>query len=92
MSGLQRALYNQMQEKGIMLTENTGKPGGPKQGSKALMNTIMQLRKLCNHPFMFQHIEESFARHIGMPTDVVNGPDLYRYIFYFCFLLLWRII
>jgi len=78
MSGLQRALYNQMQEKGIMLTENTGKPGGAKQGSKALMNTIMQLRKLCNHPFMFQHIEESFARHIGMPTDVVNGPDLYR--------------
>merc|ERR1712242_121988 len=78
MSGLQRALYNQMQEKGIMLTENTGKPGGAKQGSKALMNTIMQLRKLCNHPFMFQHIEESFARHIGMPTDVVTGPDLFR--------------
>ena len=22
-----------------------------------LMNTIMQLRKICNHPFMFQHIE-----------------------------------
>merc|ERR1712079_94661 len=46
-------------------------------GAKALMNTIMQLRKLCNHPFMFQHIEESFARHNGM-GDVVTGPDLYR--------------
>lgn len=21
------------------------------------MNTIMQLRKICNHPYMFQHIE-----------------------------------
>merc|ERR1719251_586378 len=42
------------------------------------MNTIMQLRKLCNHPFMFQHIEESYARHTGMPSDVVQGPDLYR--------------
>jgi len=78
MSGLQRALYTHMQEKGIMLTEGGGSKGQAKGGTKALMNTIMQLRKLCNHPFMFQHIEESFARHIGMPTDVVNGPDLYR--------------
>lgn len=23
------------------------------------MNTIMQLRKICNHPYMFQHIEVS---------------------------------
>lgn len=26
-------------------------------GTKTLMNTIMQLRKICNHPFLFQHIE-----------------------------------
>merc|ERR1712012_633529 len=38
----------------------------------------MQLRKLCNHPFMFQHIEESYARHVGMPGDVVTGPDMFR--------------
>jgi hypothetical protein len=31
-------------------------------------------RKLCNHPFMFQHIEESYAKHIGHFTDVVSGP------------------
>jgi len=78
MSGLQRALYSHMQEKGIMLTDTAGNTKGAKGGSKALMNTIMQLRKLCNHPFMFQHIEEAYARHVGMPTDVVNGPDLYR--------------
>ena len=78
MSGLQRALYTHMQEKGVMLTEGTGQKGkGGAGGAKALMNTIMQLRKLCNHPFMFQHIEESFARHNGM-GDVVTGPDLYR--------------
>lgn len=28
-----------------------------KGGTKTLMNTIMQLRKICNHPYMFQHIE-----------------------------------
>merc|ERR1712096_580306 len=38
----------------------------------------MQPRKLCNHPFMFQHIEEAYARHVGMPSDVVTGPDVYR--------------
>lgn len=78
MSGLQRRLYSHMQERGVMLqdTSNSAKKGA--QGAKALMNTIMQLRKLCNHPFMFQHIEESYAKHIGSPTDVVAGPDVFR--------------
>merc|ERR1719427_1315338 len=79
MSGLQRALSTHMQEKGVMLTDNDNpKKAGKGGGAKALMNTIMQLRKLCNHPFMFQQIEESYARHIGMHTDVVQGPDIYR--------------
>lgn len=77
MSGLQRALYTHMQEKGVMLTDNPKKEGKG-GGAKALMNTIMQLRKLCNHPFMFHHIEESYARHAGMHTDTVSGPDIYR--------------
>jgi len=79
MSGLQRALYTHMQEKGVMLTDNPKKEGSKSGGgAKALMNTIMQLRKLCNHPFMFQHIEEAYARHVGMHTDTVVGPDIYR--------------
>merc|ERR1719328_178162 len=79
MSGLQRALYTHMQEKGVMLTDNPKKEGSKSGGgAKALMNTIMQLRKLCNHPFMFQHIEEAYARHVGMPTDTVIGPDVFR--------------
>merc|ERR1719420_2097747 len=77
MSGLQRALYTHMQEKGVMLTDGSSK-GKSSGGTKALMNTIMQLRKLCNHPFMFQHIEEAYARHVGMHTDTVVGPDIYR--------------
>lgn len=77
MSGLQRVLYNHMQEKGIMY-QKEAKPGAGQKGAKQLMNTIMQLRKLCNHPFMFQHIEEAYAKHIGSPTDIVTGPDVYR--------------
>ena len=38
-----------------MLTDaGSGGKQGQKGGAKALMNTIMQLRKLSNHPFMFQ--------------------------------------
>merc|ERR1719412_3122000 len=76
MSGLQRALYTHMQERGVMLTQEA-KTGQAKGGTKALMNTIMQLRKLCNHPFMFQHVEEGYARHLG-GLDVVQGPDILR--------------
>jgi SWI/SNF-related matrix-associated actin-dependent regulator of chromatin subfamily A member 2/4 len=78
MSGLQRVLYKHMQSKGVLLTDGSerGSKGG-KGGSKALMNTIVQLRKLCNHPFMFQHIEEKYCDHIGVST-IANGPDLFR--------------
>ena len=34
-------------------------------GVKGLNNTIMQLRKICNHPFHFQSIEEELVRHTG---------------------------
>merc|ERR1712223_1026574 len=62
---------------GLQDTSLRKKPG-QSGGAKALMNTIMQLRKLCNHPFMFQQVEESYAKHIGSPTDIVQGPDIYR--------------
>merc|ERR1712018_707789 len=80
MSGLQRRLYSTMQERGIMLQDAStgGKKPGAASGAKALMNTIMQLRKLCNHPFMFQHIEEAYAKHVGSATDIITGPDIYR--------------
>ncbi|XP_047102247.1 ATP-dependent helicase brm isoform X2 [Schistocerca piceifrons] len=78
MSGLQRVLYRHMQSKGVLLTDGSEKGKQGKGGAKALMNTIVQLRKLCNHPFMFQHIEEKYCDHVGSQTGVVTGPDLYR--------------
>ncbi|CAB3255466.1 unnamed protein product [Arctia plantaginis] len=78
MSGLQRVLYKHMQSKGVLLTDGSEKGNKGKGGAKALMNTIVQLRKLCNHPFMFQHIEEKFCDHVGSSGNVVSGPDLYR--------------
>ncbi|XP_066257034.1 ATP-dependent helicase brm-like [Euwallacea similis] len=80
MSGLQRVLYQHMQSKGVLLTDGSerGHASRGKGGSKALMNTIVQLRKLCNHPFMFQNIEEKYCEHVGIPGGIMSGPDTYR--------------
>uniref|UniRef100_A0A8C9ZLM4 SWI/SNF related BAF chromatin remodeling complex subunit ATPase 4a n=1 Tax=Sander lucioperca TaxID=283035 RepID=A0A8C9ZLM4_SANLU len=75
---LQRVLYRHMQAKGVLLTDGSEKDKKGKGGTKTLMNTIMQLRKICNHPYMFQHIEESFSEHLGYSGGIVSGPDLYR--------------
>ncbi|ESO94903.1 hypothetical protein LOTGIDRAFT_207958 [Lottia gigantea] len=78
MSALQRLLYKHMQHKGVVLTDGSEKDKKGKGGTKTLMNTIMQLRKICNHPFIFQHIEEAFAEHIGIQGGIINGPEIYR--------------
>ncbi|CAB3380987.1 Hypothetical predicted protein [Cloeon dipterum] len=78
MSSLQKVLYRHMQSKGVLLTDGSEKGNKGKGGAKALMNTIVQLRKLCNHPFMFQHIEEKFCDHVGCTGTTVSGPDLFR--------------
>ncbi|XP_078141177.1 putative global transcription activator SNF2L2 isoform X3 [Centroberyx gerrardi] len=77
MSAIQKVLYRHMQ-KGILLTDGSEKDKKGKGGAKTLMNTIMQLKKICNHPYMFQHIEESFAEHLGYPNSIITGHDLYR--------------
>ncbi|XP_014210682.1 ATP-dependent helicase brm [Copidosoma floridanum] len=79
MSGLQKVLYKHMQSKGVLLTDGSEKGKRGKGGAKALMNTIVQLRKLCNHPFMFHHIEEKYCEYLGIQgSGVITGPLLYR--------------
>jgi len=50
MSPLQRILYQHMQ-RGLLLD-------GKREGGRALMNTVVHLRKLCNHPFLFDNVED----------------------------------
>lgn len=64
MSPLQISLYNQMKKFGQMAsisqTDKNGTVGGNnKSGIKGLQNTIMQLRKIVNHPFVFDAIESA---------------------------------
>ncbi|KAF9201849.1 hypothetical protein BGZ49_007942 [Haplosporangium sp. Z 27] len=54
MSALQLKLYNQMKKHGMLFTQ-AGEKG--RTGIKGLNNTIMQLRKICNHPYVFEEVE-----------------------------------
>ena len=78
MSALQRIVYRHMQNKGVLLTDGSEKDKKGKGGARTLLNSIMQLRKICNHPFMFPQIEESFAEFQGHHGGIVSGPDVYR--------------
>ena len=49
-----------------------------KGGRRALMNKLMQLRKICNHPFLFEEIEDRLAQSLGYKDGFINGPDLFR--------------
>lgn len=71
-----------MQSKGVLLTDGSEKGKHGKGGAKALMNTIVQLRKLCNHPFMFHQIEEKYCDHIGSQAGVVSGYSSPLYAIY----------
>ncbi|KAF9179331.1 hypothetical protein BGZ51_006999 [Haplosporangium sp. Z 767] len=69
LSSLQLKLYNQMKKHGMLFTQG-GEKG--RTGIKGLNNTIMQLRKICNHPYVFEEVER-----VINPTKT-NNDGLYR--------------
>ncbi|KAJ7171766.1 SNF2-family ATP dependent chromatin remodeling factor snf21 [Mycena crocata] len=56
MSALQTQMYKQMKKHKMIADGNSknGKPGGV----KGLSNELMQLRKICQHPFLFESVED----------------------------------
>lgn len=66
MSGLQKKLYDQMKKHGMLFVSEEGKS---KQGIKGLNNTLMQLRKICNHPFVFEEVEQSICPDATLVND-----------------------
>lgn len=64
-SAMQRVMYRQMKETGSVPVQDTRTKQAHKKG---LMNTIMQLRKICNHPYLFMNewtIDENLVRVAG---------------------------
>ncbi|CAG7847264.1 Chromatin structure-remodeling complex subunit snf21; AltName: Full=ATP-dependent helicase snf21; AltName: Full=RSC complex subunit snf21 [Serendipita indica DSM 11827] len=60
MSGLQSRLYYQMQNFGMIVS---GAGNGKAQQIKGLQNVLMQYRKICQHPYLFDDVETSMANH-----------------------------
>ncbi|CEF70336.1 ATP-dependent helicase brm [Strongyloides ratti] len=67
MSAIQKILYEHMKE-GMLLDSRNGQ-------NRALMNTIIHLRKLCNHPFLFENVEDECRAYWGREC---TGRDLFR--------------
>ena len=67
MSGLQAKLYQQMLKHNVLFVGESSKTG-----VKGLNNRIMQLRKICNHPFVFEEVES-----LVNPTRITND-NLWR--------------
>lgn len=53
-SALQARLYKQLSTENRLMVQGAN---GQKTGLRGLSNMLMQLRKLCNHPFVFEEIE-----------------------------------
>ena len=49
LSAWQKIVYKGIQENGTLARD----PSTGKLGNVALRNTVMQLRKICNHPYLF---------------------------------------
>lgn len=64
LSSWQKELYKQISAKAV--AENSGEQQGPARG---LNNVVMQLRKVCNHPYLFSpegyHVNETIIRSSG---------------------------
>ncbi|KAI9746662.1 MAG: hypothetical protein M1818_000376 [Claussenomyces sp. TS43310] len=68
-SSLQARLYKQMMTHNKLVVSD-GKGG--KTGARGLSNMIMQLRKLCNHPFVFDEVENQ------MNPESTSNDTLWR--------------
>lgn len=58
LSGLQYVLYQQMLKHNALFVGSQTSGTNNKSGIKGLNNKIMQLRKICNHPFVFEEVED----------------------------------
>ncbi|KAF7683648.1 SWI/SNF chromatin-remodeling complex subunit snf22 [Astathelohania contejeani] len=76
MSGVQRRLYNSVISEGKLKGKNPNeirKDGVIPNNNKNIYNisnTVMQLRKICNHPFIFTEVERSI-NPLGLNNDLL---------------------
>jgi ATP-dependent helicase STH1/SNF2 len=69
LSAWQKIVYDQIKNKGMLARD----PSTGKIGNKALMNTMMQLRKICNHPYLFVDSSNEIYNHINDDIFKASG-------------------
>ncbi|KAG1816172.1 SNF2 family N-terminal domain-containing protein, partial [Suillus variegatus] len=69
MSALQSQLYRQMKKHKMIANGKDAK--GKSGGVKGLSNELMQLRKICQHPLLFESIEDKVS-----PTGLIDDKLL----------------
>lgn len=62
LSAWQRKIYEQIESRGLMTFDQSS----GKSGTRALQNLMMQLRKICNHPYLFM-----LNLDLSMPNDEI---------------------
>ncbi|KIM59862.1 hypothetical protein SCLCIDRAFT_26964 [Scleroderma citrinum Foug A] len=67
MSALQSQLYKQI-KKYKMIADGKDQKGGKSSGFKGLSNKLTQLRKICQHPYFFDRVEDKIN-----PGSIVNN-------------------
>ncbi|KAG1896089.1 SNF2 family N-terminal domain-containing protein, partial [Suillus fuscotomentosus] len=65
MSALQSQLYRQMKKHKMIANGKDAK--GKSRGGRGLSNELMQLRKICQHPFLFESVEDKVN-----PTGLID--------------------
>jgi ATP-dependent helicase STH1/SNF2 len=72
MSAIQSKLYEQMLKHNVLFIGDSGMGGKSKMSIRGLNNRVMQLRKICNHPYVFEEVE-----NLINPSRA-NNDDLWR--------------
>ena len=69
LSSWQELVYKQMKEEGLLAED----PTTGKMEKKKLMNIMMQLRKICNHPYLFLDYNNEFLQHLDKKIFTTSG-------------------
>jgi SNF2 family DNA or RNA helicase len=68
LSAMQKKMYRHMVEKGVLLSDPEYAKAKGKKNTKGFNNIVMQLQKICNHPYLFREeydIDSSLMRASG---------------------------
>eukprot|EP00124_Ichthyophonus_hoferi_P005332 Ihof_evm1s747 gene=Ihof_evmTU1s747 len=68
LTALQQSVYNQLKRNSMIMCS-----GGGANKMRAVNNAMMHLRKVCNHPYLFEEVEDAVN-----PYHQPAGPQLYR--------------